>query len=204
MIGLYLLIFFIILLLGCPVPISMSISVVLWLVTTPNMPDLVMAQKMFAANDSFALMAVPFFMLSGQLMERTGITDKIVRFSQSLVGHIKGGLAHTTLLTGVIMAGISGSSNADAAAIGSILLKPLKQDGYEDGIAVSIVAAAGCLGPIIPPSILMILYADIAGVSIAKLFMCGVVPGLLMALGWMIISYIYAKRRNMGATKFAG
>jgi len=197
-------IFFSLLLLGAPIIIAMGGTSMIWLLVNASIPNLVIAQKMFTATDSFALMAVPFFMLAGQIMERTGITEDIVKFSKALVGHIRGGLAQTSIASGIILAGISGSSNADASALGSMLLRGLKKGGYEEGWAAAIVAAAASLGPIIPPSIIMILYGNAAGINIGKLFVGGIVPGLLLGLGYMVVAYFYAKKRGIPKEKFEG
>jgi tripartite ATP-independent transporter DctM subunit len=198
------LVFFGLLLLGAPIIIAMGGTSMVWLLAHASVPNLVIAQKMFTSTDSFALMAVPFFMLAGQVMERTGITEDIVKFSKALVGHIRGGLAQTTIASGVLLAGISGSSNADASALGAMLLRGLKKGGYEEGWAAAIVAAAASLGPIIPPSIIMILYGNAAGINIGKLFVGGIVPGLLLAAGYMVIAYFYAKKRGIPLEKFGG
>lgn len=200
----YVLIFFVLILLGCPIHICMGMSAVLWLIFTDSVPGFIFASKSYAQYDSFSLMAIPFFMLAGQIMETTGITQNIIKFCNSLVGHVRGGLAHTATLTGIIMAGVSGSANADGAAIGSVMLPALKESGYEDGQAVAIIASAGCLGPIIPPSIFMIILCNATGSNIGKLFMAGIIPGLLMGIGFMVVNYIYAKRHNVPVTKFQG
>ena len=204
MVAIILIVFFSLLLMGTPIIISMGGTSMMWLLSHANIPNLVIAQKMFTATDSFALMAVPFFMLAGQIMERTGITEDIVKFAKSAVGHLHGGLAHTSIASGILMAGISGSSNADASALGAILLKGMKKGGYEDGWSVAIVSAAASLGPIIPPSIIMILYGNAAGLNIGKLFMGGIIPGLILGIGYMLVSFIYAKRKGMPLEPFAG
>lgn len=204
MFGIIILIFFILLLLGTPIIIAMGATSMVWLLLDGSTPILVIAQKMFTSTDSFALMAVPFFMLAGQIMERTGITADIVKFAKNAVGHVRGGLAHTTIASGILMAGISGSSNADASALGAILLRGLKKGGYDEGMSCAIVAAAASIGPIIPPSIIMILYGNAAGLNIGKLFMGGVIPGVTLGIGYMVISYFYAKRRGIPVDKFGG
>lgn len=197
-------IFFVLLLLGCPIHICMGVSAAGWILISGDAPGFIIASKMYAQHDSFSLMAIPFFMLAGQVMERTGITERIINFANSLVGHIRGGLAHTATLTGMIMAGVSGSANADGAAIGSVLLPSLKKSGYEDGQAVAIIAAAGSLGPIIPPSIFMVILCNATSANVSNLFMAGVIPGILMGLGFMLINYVYAKRHNIATTPFRG
>ncbi|MFB0919416.1 MAG: TRAP transporter large permease [Oscillospiraceae bacterium] len=204
MLTICLVIFFALLIIGCPIVICMGFSSTIWLLFSENIPALVMSQKMFTATDSFALMAVPFFMLAGQIMDRTEITSDIVEFADSVVGHIRGGLAHTCELAGILLAGISGSSNADASALGSLMVRALKKGGYEEGMACSIVASASSLGPIIPPSIVMILYGNAAGLNIGKLFMGGLVPGVIMGIGYMVICYFYAKKHNIPVKKFQG
>lgn len=196
--------FFVLIFLGAPIAIAMGMSSVTWLFLKQGLPSVVMAQKMFTATDSFSLMAIPFFMLAGQLMERTGITEDIVVFSRSVVGHIRGGLAHTTVLSGMLMAGVSGSANADASAIGALMLPALRKNGYGPGFSVSVVAASAGLGPIIPPSVIMIVYASVAGMEVGSLFMSGVLPGILLGCGYMIISYLYARKIHMERSKFAG
>ena len=130
------LLFMLLIMLVIPIYICMGASSAMWLLCS-DVPGFILAQKMFWQTDSFSQMAIPFFMLAGQLMETTGITEGIMKFANSLVGHIKGGLAHTATLTGMIMAGVSGSANADGAAIGAVMLPALKRSGYEDGQAVS-------------------------------------------------------------------
>ena len=203
-VGLAMLIFFVMLFRGVPIAICLGTTGIFWLISQPAIPDLVLATKIYGASDSFALMAIPFFMMAGQIMEQTGITEKFIEFAKSVVGHIRGGLAHTATVAGVIMAGVSGSGNADTAAIGNLMIPALVEDGYEEGYAVSIIAAAGSLGPIIPPSVMMIVFGNAAGYSVGKMFMGGVVPGLLMALGFMLLSWHYAKKHNIGGGKFGG
>lgn len=198
------LIFFVLLFIGCPIYICMGMATVVWIITSGNAPGVILATKMYAQHDSFSLMAIPFFMLAGQLMETTGITEKIIKFAHSLVGHIRGGLAHTATVTGMIMAGVSGSANADGAAIGSVMLPALKKEGYDEGQAVAVIAAAGSLGPIIPPSIFMIILCNATGSNIGKLFLAGVIPGILMGLGFMVVNYVYAKKHNIPVTPFGG
>ena len=197
-------IFFALLLLGAPLMISMGASSMVWLVCSDHIPNLVMIQKIFSSMDNFSLMAVPFFMIAGQVMERAGITENIVKFSNSCVGWIRGGIAHTTEFSGIIMAGISGSSAADGAALSSMLLRGLQKAGYDPGWAVAIVSSAASIGPIIPPSIIMIVYANAAGLNIGKLFLGGIIPGLMLGIGYMIICYFYAKKHNIPVNPFCG
>ncbi len=196
--------FFVLLLMGTPILLCLGIPPVIWLLATDSIPNLVYGQKMFAACDSFALMAVPFFMLAGEIMERVNITGEIVKFANACIGWIRGGLGCAVELAGIMLAGLSGSSNADTAALGAICLQPLKKGGYESGWAEAIVVSAGSIGPIIPPSIVMIIYGNAAGMNIGKLFMGGVIPGIILGLGYMVVCYIYAKRKNIPTTPFEG
>lgn len=202
--GISILVFFIMLFIGTPIAVCLAGTGIIWLLADPSMPNLVFASKIYGATDSFAYMAIPFFMMAGQVMEQTGITEKFIDFAKSIIGHVRGGVAHTATVAGVIMAGVSGSGNADTTAIGSLMIPALVNDGYEEGFAVSVVAAAGSLGPIIPPSVMMIVFSNAAGYDVGKVFMGGVVPGLIMAIGFMLIAYNYAKKHNIGGGKFGG
>lgn len=188
--------FFAFLVLGMPICFVMGASASLAFLVEGINP-IVLAQRTFTATNSFALLAIPLFMLAGNLMERTDITKALINLCDKLVGHIRGGLAHTTCLTGMVFAAMCGSNNASAAAIGSMMIPALKEDGYDTPFAVSLVAAAGNLGPIIPPSIIMIIYASATNLPIKDMFMSGVVPGILMGIGFMVYSYWYAKKLNM-------
>lgn len=197
-------VFFGLLIFGCPILIAMGCSGMTWLLTAGDVPLMAVAQKINTATDSFALMAVPFFMLAGQVMEATGITKKLVDFADAVIGWVTGGLACVVELAGMLLAGISGSSNADASALGSIMVRSLRKGGYEDGWAVAITSSAASLGPIIPPSGVMIIYANAAGLNIGKLFMGGVIPGILLGLGYMAVSVIYAKKNKIPRVPFKG
>ncbi len=205
MVTVVLVIFLVMLIIGVPIAVCMGLTAGFWLLVTPDkIPAMLVASKMYFQMDNFAMLAVPFFMLAGQIMERTGITDGLVDFANSLVGHIRGGLSHTACLTGMLMAGISGSGQADTAAIGNILIPSLTKDGYDEGYAVSVVAASGGLGPIIPPSIFMIYYATATQCSVGKLFAGGLIPGILMGIGFMIVGYFYARKNQIPKKKFQG
>lgn len=149
---------------------------------------------MFAGVNSFSLMAIPFFMLSGELMLKGGISRRLVDFAHALIGHLTGGLGMVDILTSVIFAGISGSAAADTAAVGAIMIEPMKERGYPGGLAAVIQATAGSLGPIIPPSLTMIIYCSLTNLSIGECFMAGVLPGLVIGIGCLAITYFYAKK----------
>ncbi len=195
--------FIILLILGMPIGYVMAVSATFALLSNPDLPGIVMAQKMFTATDSFSLMAIPFFMLAGHIMTEANITQRILEFSKTLVGHITGGLAQTTVMSGMLMAGISGSGAADASAIGGIMIPSLTKDGYDEGFAVSLVASCAALGPIIPPSIIMIMYSSVTNISVGKLFLAGIFPGVAAGIGFMAISYFYAKKNGFVPDKRA-
>ena len=186
-------IFFILLFAGVPIAFSMGLgSLVGLMVDGTNLS--VVAQRLFSGVNSFSLMAIPFFMLSGELMLKGGISRRLVDFAHALIGHLTGGLGMVDILTSVIFAGISGSAAADTAAVGSIMIEPMKERGYPGGLAAVIQATAGSLGPIIPPSLTMIIYCSLTNLSIGECFMAGVIPGLIIGGGCLIITYFYAKK----------
>jgi tripartite ATP-independent transporter DctM subunit len=152
--------------------------------------------RLYSGMNSFPLMAVPFFILAGELMNQGGITQSIVRFSQTLIGHYRGGLAQVNILSSVLFAGLSGSAVADTSALGKMLIPAMEQNGYSRRFAAAITAASSVIGPIIPPSGIMILYAFIMNVSVAGMFLAGIVPGLLICAGLMLMTNRIAKKRN--------
>ncbi len=195
--------FVVTLLLGMPLAYCMGLTAIVGMFCDPELPNIVLAQRVFKATDNFSLMAIPFFMLAGNIMHQCGITERIMRFANAFVGHLRGGMGHVATVTGVILAGISGSANADAAAIASLLYPTLIEEGYGEGFSASLIASAGVLGPIIPPSIVMIVYASSTGMSISTLFCAGIVPGLIVALGYMLYTYVYARVKNISVRKRA-
>ena len=144
------------------------------------------AQKMFAQLDSFTLLAMPYFILAGSIMTAGGISRQLVDFARALVGHFRAGLAHASIVGSMVMSGVSGSSTADASAIGSIIIPAMKQTGYKPGFAAALIATAGTMGAIIPPSMTMVVYGAIAQVSIGGLFLGGIIPGILIGLALMV------------------
>jgi len=152
--------------------------------------------RLFSGMNSFPLMAVPFFILAGELMNQGGITQSIVRFSQTLIGHYRGGLAQVNILSSVLFAGLSGSAVADTSALGKMLIPAMEQNGYSRRFAAAVTAASSVIGPIIPPSGIMILYAFIMNVSVAGMFLAGIVPGLMICAGLMMVTSRIAKKRN--------
>jgi tripartite ATP-independent transporter DctM subunit len=184
-----------------PIAWSMAIAAAIYMVFGPGIPLQGLVQRMIGGIDTFPLLAIPFFILAGNLMNTGGITDRLVRFAKALVGHIRGGLAHVVVVTNMIMAGMSGSGVADAAGSGTVLIPAMRRVGYGVPFAAAIVASAGTIGPIIPPSIPMIIYAmSVESVSIGGLFLSGIVPGILMGLGMMAIAYVQAVRYGFPAS----
>lgn len=176
------------------VPILLAIALVGY-VGVAAVPDLVLplfAQKMFAQIDSFTLLALPYFILAGGLMSASGMSQQLVDFSRVLVGHLRAGLAHASVVASMIFAGISGSSTADASAIASIVIPTMKKSGYKAGFAAALIATAGTIGAIIPPSMVMVVYGAIAQVSIGGLFLGGIIPGILVGVSLMVTIKIYS------------
>lgn len=162
----------------------------------PEIPWEFFAQTFISGLDHYSLMAIAFFFLAGELMNYGGITQRLVDFANSLVGHIRGGLAHVTVVSSMFMAGISGSAVADAAAVGSVLIPSMKRAGYTSAFSAAVTETASVIGPIIPPSIPMIIYAILAEVSVGKMFLGGVFPGILVGLSLMVIIYILSVKRG--------
>lgn len=183
--------------LAFPIGISMGLASVAAILYKGGMPFTILAQKMFTGLDSFPLLAVPFFVLAGLFMETGGISARLVRFASVLVGHIRGGLAHVVIVATIFFSGVSGSSAADTAAIGSIMIPSMVKRGYPRPLATAIVAAAGGMGVNIPPCIIMVLYGIAANASIGYLFAAGFLPGFLSALALMIMVYFVAKREGL-------
>ncbi len=183
------------LLLGLPVFFSLLAApgILLWLNNQSN-DAAMLYRNIYNGIDSFPLMAIPFFMLAGELMNRGGITTRLVEFSQAMMGHLRGGLAHVNILSSILFAGLSGSAVADTSAIGSMLIPAMKKQGYTKRFAAAITAASSVIGPIIPPSGIMIIYAYVMGESVAALFLAGIVPGLLVGIGLMLMVKLMANK----------
>ncbi len=168
-------------LVGVPIAFAIGASAVATLVAFfPAVNLEIVASRLFFGLDSFLILAVPLFLLLGEVMERAGITDRLVDFAQAVVGRWKGGIGHATIMTNIIMSGISGSGAADAAASGATLVPAMHREGWSKPIAAALIAASSTIGPVIPPSIIMVIYASITNVSVGALFLAGIVPGLVM------------------------
>ena len=200
MLSLFLPLFMILLLLGFPIVFGLiaAPAILLWL--NGQERDIVLLYRnVYNGMDSFPLMAIPFFMLAGELMNRAGITMRLVEFAQAVIGHLRGGLAHVNILSSMLFAGLSGSAVADVSALGSMLIPAMEKQGYSRKFATAVTAASSIIGPIIPPSGIMIIYAYVMGESVAALFLAGIVPGVLIGLSLMAIVYLLADRENLPA-----
>ncbi|MEM7026343.1 MAG: TRAP transporter large permease [Pseudomonadota bacterium] len=188
-------VFLVFLLLGLPVFFGLIAAPGLLLLLEGQTRDFTLLYRnVYNGMDSFPLMAIPFFMLAGELMNRGGITIRLVEFSQALMGHLRGGLAHVNVLSSMLFAGLSGSAVADTSALGSMLIPAMEKQGYTRKFAAAITAASSVIGPIIPPSGIMIIYAYVMGESVAALFLAGIVPGLLVGVGLMLMVSYQADR----------
>lgn len=184
-------------LLNIPIAFALVLTtVILMLLLTGDVSTPIIAQSIIRGIDSFPLMAIPFFILAGEIMNEGGISRRIVEFARALVGHVTGGLGYVGVVASMLFAGVSGSAVADTSAIGSILLPMMDKEGYKKPSSASLIAAAGTIGPIIPPSIPMILFGVIGGVSVVKMFLGGIVPGILIGIGLMIVWYFHSKKQG--------
>ncbi|MEO9781747.1 MAG: TRAP transporter large permease [Sedimentitalea sp.] len=185
------------LLLSVPVAFTMGIAGLSAIFIHGGLNPLIAAQRMFAGIDSFPLMAVPFFILASELMTACGLTNALLRFANALVGHVRGGLGHVNILVSMLFAGISGSALADAAGPSAIVMRMMREAGYEKNYAGALSAATATIGPIIPPSILAVIFAiSTSGVTVAGLFLAGIVPGLLLGLSLAVANHVVSKRHG--------
>ncbi|SDL29533.1 TRAP transporter large permease [Natronincola ferrireducens] len=187
--------FFVMIFIKIPISFSLTLSSMLTMAYI-GLPFTTILNNMYASVNSFPLLAVPFFLLLGRLMNDGGITLRLVQFSSMMVGHIKGGLGHINVMVSMLFAGLSGSAAADTAGIGAMLIPAMEKDGYDTDFSVAVTAASSTLGVIIPPSIMMVIYGAMGQVSIGALFLAGVVPGLLIGLSQMGYVYYMAKKRG--------
>ena len=188
--------FGVLIILRIPVAFALGIACVPVFFISDRLSPTLLFDQMFVSYNSFILLAVPFFLLAANLMNAAGITQRLVELARALVGHLPGGLGHINVVVSMLFAGISGSSTADAAGIGSLLIPQMKKQGYDTSFSVAITACSSVMGVIIPPSILMVVWGGLMSVSIGGLFLAGVVPGILIAGSLMGLVYIYAIRRG--------
>ena len=190
---------------GIPVAIAMAGSSLVYILISGDLPPFAVVHRMIGGIDSFPLLAVPFFILAGNLMNNAGITNRIYNYALALVGWLKGGLGHVNIVGSVVFAGMSGTAIADAAGLGTIEIKAMKDHGYSSEFAVGVTAASATLGPIIPPSLPFVIYAMMANVSVGALFLAGLLPGVLMAVLMMATVAWFAHKNGWGGDiKFSG
>ena len=191
-------VFLIFLMIGLPVFFGLLAApgILLWL-SGQEKDITLLYRNVYNGMDSFPLMAIPFFMLAGEMMNKGGITERLVEFSQALMGHLRGGLAHVNILSSMLFAGLSGSAVADTSALGSMLIPAMEKQGYTRRFAAAVTAASSVIGPIIPPSGIMIIYAYVMGESVAALFLAGIVPGVMVGLGLMLVVRLMADRYDL-------
>ena len=184
---------------GLPVAVAMAGASLVYIYWSGNLPPFVVIHRMVSGIDSFPLLAVPFFILAGNLMNNAGITNRIYNFALALVGWMRGGLGHVNILGSVIFSGMSGTAIADAAGLGTIEIKAMKEHGYSTEFAVGVTAASATLGPIIPPSLPFVIYGMMANVSVGALFIAGILPGVIMTILMMMTVTYYAYKNGWGA-----
>lgn len=193
---LMIILFFVLLFLNIPVAFAIGISSALYFILDSSLPNILAVQQFATGTQSFPLLAVPFFVLAGHILNVSGITSRLIKFSNDLTGHLAGGLAHVSIVLSAMMGGISGSATADAAMQSRILTPDMVKRGYSKGFSIGVIAVSSLITATIPPSIGLILYGFIGGVSISRLFVAGIVPGILITFVLMLTVYIVAKRKG--------
>ncbi len=189
-------VFAILMVLGTSIAVSLGMAGVAGILSE-GLRTLTAPQRMFTSLDSFVLLAAPFYIFAGEVMYRGGITERLIRFSQFVVGRVRGGTAYAAIIAAILFSGISGTAVADAAALGQVYIRGMPKEGYRKEFAAALIAAAAMIGPIIPPSVIMVIYAGFAGVSVVKMFLAGIVPGLLMGASLAVVVFIYGLRGNL-------
>ncbi|MFY0651805.1 MAG: TRAP transporter large permease [Cyclobacteriaceae bacterium] len=195
MIAVLIIVFLVCLVLRFPIAFSLGISC-LFYVLLKGIPLIIIPAKMYSGIDVFILLSVPGFILSGNLMNQGGLTEKIIAFCNHLMGHIRGGLALANIGASMLFAGISGTAVSDTASIGAIMIPAMKKEGYGAGFSCAVTASSSTVGPIIPPSVPMIIAATLSGLSVGRLFLAGAIPGFLLGIGMMIVAYFISKKKN--------
>jgi len=191
-------VFFLMLLTGLPLFTAMLATALAGFLYVGDLSQLrLMVQQFYGGMEPFSLLAIPYFILAGELMGNAGLTSRLLRFAEALVGHLKGGLGYVTVVASIIFAGVNGSAAADASAVGSIMIPAMKKGGYPGSYAAGLTAGSSLIGPIIPPSIFMILFGSMTKTNVGALFMAGVIPGLLLGVAFMVMHRISAARLNL-------
>ncbi len=180
---------------GLPVAVAIGATASIWIIVS-GFPLTIIPDKFFAGMDSFVLMAIPFFMVAGEAMNQSGVTEKLVDFANILVGRFRGGLAYVNIVASMIFAGITGAAVADVSALGTIFIPSMEKEGYTRKYAAAVVAGSSIIGPIIPPSIIMVVYGAMTNTSVAAMFAGAIIPGVLIGLAQMGVVFVQAKRRN--------
>lgn len=193
--------FIVLIAIGVPIAFAIGMISILGIATIDYIPNLTVPMKMLYGLNSFTLLAVPLFILSANLMNKGNISKKLIDFSISLVGHISGGLAYSNILVSMIFAGVSGSSTADTAGIGKILIPRMIEDGYDKETSIGVTAASSTIGSIIPPSITMVIFGGLTNASIGALFLGGIIPGILVGIVMMVVVFFQSKKRNYPSYK---
>lgn len=186
-----------------PIGVGLLIVGLAYLVLSTSIDPLIAAQRVATGINSFAFMAIPFFLLAAELMNRTGITDRIFNLAMCIVGRFPGGLGHVNVIASMLFASMSGSAVADAVGLGRIEIRAMTKAGYDRGFSAAITAASTTIAPILPPSISLVIFGVTAGASIGGLFLAGILPGILMGILLMVVVYIYARRHNYRGEKRA-
>ena len=194
--------FLVLVFLRVPVSFALGLSTIPIFLFHDRLTVTLLFTEMFQSYNSFLLLAVPFFLLAANLMNAAGITDRLVNFAKALIGFLPGGLGHVNIMVSMLFAGISGSSTADSAGIGAIMIPAMKKEGYNTAMSVAITACSSVMGVIIPPSVLMIIWGGVMSVSIGGLFLAGIIPGTLIGLSMMLTMYLYAKRKGYSRYPF--
>ena len=189
-------------LLKVPVYISMALTGCALMMATTGMKWSILSQYLYTGTNSFTLLAIPLFLLAAKLMNTGGITRKLFAFCMKVVGWLPGGLGHVNILSSVIFAGMSGTAVSDAGGLGAIEIRAMNENGFDNDFSCCVTAASSTLGPIIPPSIPLVVYATVSGASVGALFMAGIIPGIVMAFIMMVVVTIYALKRHYPRTKF--
>ncbi len=184
---------------GMPVFAAMGIACAVFILSSDTISIVGIASRLFGGINSFTLLAVPFYLLTGELMNTGGITKRLMNLAEAVVGQFKGGLAQVNIVSSMVMAGMSGSASADAATTSVILVPQMVRKGYPKAFSAAVTACSAVIGPVIPPSINMLIFASVAGVSVGKMFIAGIIPGVVMGLYLMVTTYIIASRRGYGA-----